>query len=72
MSFSGGYFERLLIIESDALSQEAEQGAFSPPIDVVYTLNGVVDQQRENTARKESISEYGRFPVASLSFLGVS
>lgn len=70
MSFSGGYFERLLSIESDVLSQEAEQGAFSPPIDVVYTLNGVVDQQREDTARKESISEYGRFPVASLNFWG--
>lgn len=68
MSFSGGYFERLLSIESDVLSQEAELGAFSPPIDVVYTLNGVVDQQREDTAREESISEYGRFPVASVIF----
>lgn len=70
MSFSGGYFELLLSIESDVLSQEAEQGAFSSPIDVVYSLNEVVGQQREDTARKESISEYRRFCFRFINFFG--
>lgn len=66
--FGGGYFERLSSIESDVLSQEAEQGAFSPPIDVVYTLSEVVGRQREDSARKESISEYGRFSRRFINF----